>query len=170
MASCDVVIASSVSSTSCKSFFFEVEASYLLFCRKPAELLEVSPVIRDKVPVIRRFTGGGTVIVDHGTVFVTFICNKDAFPDVQPYPKPIMKWSSLIYNKVFQGIGDFSLRENGKCIKLSSFIILLLQTNMNKATIGKFDLGKVTLSLEQMLFCSLFPPNQTRCYLGIWSF
>ncbi|KAI5683786.1 hypothetical protein M9H77_05014 [Catharanthus roseus] len=79
---------------------------------KPAELLEVSPVIRDKVPVIRRFTGGGTVIVDHGTVFVTFICNKDAFPDVQPYPKPIMKWSSLIYNSVFQGIGDFSLREN----------------------------------------------------------
>lgn len=79
---------------------------------KPAELLEVSSVIRDRVPVIRRFTGGGTVIVDHGTIFVTFICNKDAFPDVQPYPRPIMTWSSLIYSKVFQGIGDFSLREN----------------------------------------------------------
>lgn len=91
-----------------------------IFFRKPAELLEVSSVIRDRVPVIRRFTGGGTVIVDRGTIFVTFICNKDAFPDVQPYPKPIMTWSSLIYSKVFQGIGDFRLRENGECTAVFS--------------------------------------------------
>lgn len=81
--------------------------------RKPAQLLEIHPVLRDKVPVIRRFTGGGTVIVDSGTIFVTFICNKDDLPDVKPYPQPIMSWSSLLYKKVFQGVGDFNLRENG---------------------------------------------------------
>lgn len=70
-------------------------------------------MLRDGVPVIRRFSGGGTVIVDHGTIFVTFICNKDTVPGIQPYPQPIMSWSSLIYNKVFQGVADFSLRENG---------------------------------------------------------
>ncbi|OVA08982.1 Biotin/lipoate A/B protein ligase [Macleaya cordata] len=79
---------------------------------KPSELLELEPVIRDRVPVIRRFTGGGTVIVDSGTIFVTLICNKDDVPSVQPYPQPIMSWSSLLYNEVFQGIGDFHLREN----------------------------------------------------------
>ncbi|XP_027121521.1 uncharacterized protein [Coffea arabica] len=79
---------------------------------KPAELLKISSVLQDKVAVIRRFTGGGTVIVDHGTVFVTFICNKDALPDVQPYPRPIMCWSSLLYQEVFQDVGHFSLREN----------------------------------------------------------
>ncbi|KVI07444.1 putative lipoate-protein ligase A [Cynara cardunculus var. scolymus] len=79
---------------------------------KPAELVEISPVLEDKIPVIRRFTGGGTVIVDHGTIFVSFICNKDAVADVQPYPRPIMSWSSLLYHKVFQGIADFRLREN----------------------------------------------------------
>lgn len=79
---------------------------------KPAELLEIESVLCDQIPVIRRFTGGGTVVVDPGTVFVTFICNKDAVAGLQPYPKPIMSWSSLLYNKVFQGIGDFHLREN----------------------------------------------------------
>ncbi|KAL3844775.1 hypothetical protein ACJIZ3_002178 [Penstemon smallii] len=79
---------------------------------KPVELLEIESVLRDEIPVIRRFTGGGTVIVDQGTIFVTFICNKDAVPGLQSYPRPIMSWSSLIYKNVFQGIGDFSLREN----------------------------------------------------------
>lgn len=85
--------------------------------RKPAELVEIIPVLEDKIPVIRRFTGGGTVIVDHGTIFVSFICNKDAVPDVQPYPRPIMSWSSLLYSKVFQETADFRLRENGMRIK-----------------------------------------------------
>ncbi|PHT45709.1 Vesicle-fusing ATPase [Capsicum baccatum] len=79
---------------------------------KPAELLEIGSVLKDKIPVIKRFTGGGTVIVDHQTVFVTFICNTDALPSVQPYPRPIMSWSGQLYSKVFQGVGDFSLREN----------------------------------------------------------
>ncbi|KAL3640611.1 hypothetical protein CASFOL_015579 [Castilleja foliolosa] len=79
---------------------------------KPKELVEIESVLRDDIPVIRRFTGGGTVIVDQGTIFVTFICNKDAVPGVQAYPQPIMSWSSLIYKNVFQGIGDFRLREN----------------------------------------------------------
>ncbi|KAK4375270.1 hypothetical protein RND71_005947 [Anisodus tanguticus] len=76
---------------------------------KPAELLETDSVLQDKIPVVKRFTGGGTVIVDHRTVFVSIICNTDALPSVQPYPRPIMSWSSQLYSKVFQGVGDFSL-------------------------------------------------------------
>ncbi|KAL6978800.1 hypothetical protein U1Q18_020467 [Sarracenia purpurea var. burkii] len=48
---------------------------------KASELLELGPVLEDRVPVIRRFTGGGTVVVDPGTIFVTLICNKNAVPD-----------------------------------------------------------------------------------------
>ncbi|KAA8521143.1 hypothetical protein F0562_011816 [Nyssa sinensis] len=80
---------------------------------KPSELLELGHVLQDQIPVIRRFTGGGTVIVDHGTIFISLICNKEAVPSVLPYPRSIMSWSSLLYNEVFQGIGDFQLRENG---------------------------------------------------------
>lgn len=96
----------------------EVDNVYMILLRKPAELVEISSVLRDKVPVIRRFSGGGTVIVDTGTIFVTFICNKDDVSEVQPYPRPIMSWSSSLYSKVFQGVGDFVLRENGMYILL----------------------------------------------------
>ncbi|KAL9667267.1 hypothetical protein QQ045_001618 [Rhodiola kirilowii] len=64
----------------------------------PTELVELDLVLRDCVPVIKRFSGGGTVIVDGGTVFVTFICNKDDVPGLQQYPRHIMSWSSLVYN------------------------------------------------------------------------
>ncbi|BBH03963.1 light-harvesting chlorophyll-protein complex I subunit A4 [Prunus dulcis] len=89
-----------------------VKGSVYVVHRKPAELLEIDLVLRDQIPVIRRFTGGGTVIVDHNTVFVTFICNTDAVAGLQPYPRPIMSWSSLLYSRVFEGRGDFQLREN----------------------------------------------------------
>ncbi|GFY84902.1 biotin/lipoate A/B protein ligase family [Actinidia rufa] len=79
---------------------------------KPSELLEVGSVLQDEVPVIKRFTGGGTVIVDPGTIFVTLICNRDSVPGVQPYPRSIMHWSGLLYNEVFEGFRDFRLHEN----------------------------------------------------------
>ncbi|KAL2329958.1 hypothetical protein Fmac_017539 [Flemingia macrophylla] len=40
------------------------------------------------------------------------MCNKDAVSNVQPFPRSIMKWSGLLYNKVFEGIADFHLLEN----------------------------------------------------------
>ncbi|XP_028788670.1 uncharacterized protein LOC114744669 [Neltuma alba] len=80
---------------------------------KLSELVEVRSVLRDQIPVIRRFSGGGTVIVDQGTIFVTLICNKDSVPDIQPFPRSIMSWSGQLYSEVFEGIGDFHLRENG---------------------------------------------------------
>ncbi|KFK26914.1 hypothetical protein AALP_AA8G310100 [Arabis alpina] len=79
---------------------------------KPSELLELGPVIRDGIPVIKRFSGGGTVIVDKNTLFVSLICNRDDVPNVQPYPRSVMAWSGSLYSDVFNGISDFQLREN----------------------------------------------------------
>lgn len=45
----------------------------LFLLRKPADFLDIESVLFDQIPVIRRFTGGGTVIVDPGTIFVTFL-------------------------------------------------------------------------------------------------
>ncbi|KAM3370976.1 hypothetical protein ACQJBY_018373 [Aegilops geniculata] len=80
---------------------------------KVSELVEIRPVLQDHVPVVRRFSGGGTVIVDQGTVFVTFICNKTAVAGLQPFPRDIMSWTGQLYGKVFRGFGEFHLRENG---------------------------------------------------------
>jgi lipoate-protein ligase A len=85
--------------------------------RRVSELVEIQPVLRDQVPVVRRFSGGGTVIVDEGTVFVTFICNKATVGGLQPFPRDIMTWTGQLYGKVFDGFGEFHLRENGRLKK-----------------------------------------------------
>ncbi|KAG0556577.1 hypothetical protein KC19_11G064300 [Ceratodon purpureus] len=79
---------------------------------KPEQLLDVKAVIRDDVPVIRRFSGGGTVIVDESTVFVTLICRGDAVPVPKLYPRPIMDWTEELYVPAFRSVPGFQLREH----------------------------------------------------------
>lgn len=77
---------------------------------KPEELLDVAKVKRDRIPVIQRFSGGGTVIVDENTLFVTFIFAKNALP-VHPFPESILRWSADLYAESWQ-IPHFHLIEN----------------------------------------------------------
>ena len=84
---------------------------------KPAKLLDLDAVHRDGVGVVRRFTGGGTVVVDEGTLFATFIMNHDALqhrglPDSK-YPRPIMEWSGRFYAPVFDRLCAPSRRSFG---------------------------------------------------------
>ncbi len=61
------------------------------------------------LPLIRRFSGGGTVVVDQGTLFFTLICNHTALV-VEPYPEPILHWMAALYAPLFQA--GFALSEN----------------------------------------------------------
>ena len=60
------------------------------------------------IPILRRFSGGGTVIVDENTVFITFICNKADHP-FPAYPEPILRWAESMIAPSIQGL---QLREN----------------------------------------------------------
>ncbi len=62
------------------------------------------------IPVLKRFSGGGTVVVDEETLFVTFICHKDDHP-FHPYPEPILRWAETIYKPAFS-LPAFHLRDN----------------------------------------------------------
>lgn len=77
---------------------------------KQEELIDSQRVTQDAIPLIRRFSGGGTVVVDENTLFITFICQKQlhSFP---AYPEPIMKWTEEMYRPVFQH-PHFLLKEN----------------------------------------------------------
>uniref|UniRef100_M4BIS4 BPL/LPL catalytic domain-containing protein n=1 Tax=Hyaloperonospora arabidopsidis (strain Emoy2) TaxID=559515 RepID=M4BIS4_HYAAE len=83
---------------------------------KPEQLLHLDAVKRDGIPVLKRFSGGGTVIVDHNTVFTTFICRHEDFPHVKPFPPDIMAWSHDFFSPFFARVCrddlKFSLREN----------------------------------------------------------
>jgi lipoate-protein ligase A len=73
-------------------------------------LLDVPLVKKDNIPVIRRFSGGGTVIVDENTLFITFIFSKNGV-DVAPFPEPILRWTSELYQAAW-AIPGFTLLEN----------------------------------------------------------
>ena len=77
---------------------------------KTSELLDIEKVRRDDIEIIRRFSGGGTVIVDENTLFISVIFNKQAI-DIQPYPEPILRWTSHLYQNSWN-IPHFHLIEN----------------------------------------------------------
>ncbi|HSX12840.1 MAG TPA: lipoate--protein ligase family protein [Chlamydiales bacterium] len=79
------------------------------------KLLHVPLVQQDQIPVIRRFSGGGTVVVDEETLFITFIFSKNAL-DVSPFPESIMRWSADLYADAWN-IPGFSLLENDYIIQ-----------------------------------------------------
>lgn len=66
-----------------------------------------------RVPVIRRFSGGGTVVVDEDTILTSLIFTATAVPDVPPFPGPLMAWSESVFRGVFRDEPGFALRENG---------------------------------------------------------
>lgn len=76
----------------------------------PEEVLNVSEVKKNNIPVIKRFSGGGTVYIDENTLLITFIFQRELFK-FPLFPKEIMEWSEQIYMPVFEGC-TFSLREN----------------------------------------------------------
>jgi lipoate-protein ligase A len=64
-------------------------------------MLNSEKVIEDGIQVLRRYTGGGTVVVDKSTVFVTLIMNSFDI-DCRPYPREIMAWTEgMIYGPTF---------------------------------------------------------------------
>jgi lipoate-protein ligase A len=117
------------------------------FGGKILELIDVDKVNQSvangkSINVIRRYTGGGTVIVDENTVFASFIMNDSDVPTM-PYPRDIMDWSEDIYKPVFNPLDTnngndimtthshkFALREN-------DYILNDLKIGGNAQTITK---------------------------------
>lgn len=71
------------------------------------------------IPVIRRFSGGGTVVVDEKTLFITLICNQKAL-NVPPFPIPILDWNGKLYKQALQQC-DFQIKENDYTIGTKKF-------------------------------------------------
>lgn len=87
---------------------------------KVEKLICALQIQKRPIPLIRRFSGGGTVVVDRDTLFVTFIFNKAAVPMDCCYPYRIMKWSEELYRPVIQHT-SFGLKENDYVIGSRKF-------------------------------------------------
>lgn len=77
---------------------------------KPELLVDPAKMMQDPVPLIRRFSGGGTVYVDGNTHFITWICNVDHI-GVDCCPCKVHRWTAEFYQKAFSGVG-VRLQEN----------------------------------------------------------
>lgn len=79
------------------------------------QLIQIRKLEQKPVPLIRRFSGGGTVVIDENTLFITLICQTEALA-VQPFPRPLMRWTAEeIYKPVFSDL-SFQLQENDYAI------------------------------------------------------
>ncbi len=82
-------------------------------------LIDLERARSDSVPIMKRFSGGGTVIVDEDTLFVSFLFSKQDLP-VAPFPEPIMRWNADLYKNAWR-LPGFDLCErdyvigNQKC-------------------------------------------------------
>jgi len=75
------------------------------------ELVDISHARDKTIPIIKRFSGGGTVVVDENTLFTSFIAQKNFLLPFACYPEPILRWSEDFYKIAFD-IPHFALREN----------------------------------------------------------
>lgn len=65
---------------------------------------------KNHLPLVRRFSGGGTVVVNEHTVFVTFIFNESDI-GVSCTPATVMQWTASFHQSLFAP-HPFHLREN----------------------------------------------------------
>jgi len=77
---------------------------------KPELLINEEHLAHKPVPVIRRFSGGGTVFVDEQTQFITLIGNSEQL-QVPCCPQKILQWTHSLYLPVFQH-PQFQVKEN----------------------------------------------------------
>jgi len=77
---------------------------------KVEELVHIDKAQDLKIPVIKRFSGGGTVVVDEDTLFATLIFNS-VDVKVPCFPEPIYKFTESMYKVVFEGL-PFELKQN----------------------------------------------------------
>jgi lipoate-protein ligase A len=100
--------------------------------KKLPNLIHAKNCHDDNVPVIKRFSGGGTVYIDRETLFVSVIFNSNVLPEgVDAYPKPLMKWTAnSIYSRAFKAMEErigknlrdgFILNENDYCVGSKKF-------------------------------------------------
>lgn len=82
---------------------------------KEHELIDIEKVQTDAIPVIRRFSGGGTVITDPSTLFSSFIFNHSLL-NISPFPESILQWTASFYKNALD-IQDFNLKEHDYALR-----------------------------------------------------
>lgn len=77
---------------------FLPEAVVLGISRIPEKDLYLEHLRQDNIPIIRRYSGGGTVFLDADSLMVSWIINS---PSPLPASKDLMQWTGDLYAPIF---------------------------------------------------------------------
>ena len=97
---------------------------------KPHRLIDVAAAHRDDLLVIKRFSGGGTVVVDANTQLVSLVMNAEAVAPTPLFPHPLMRWTEDLYKGmdtcdekenagVFRDVPNWRLHQNDYVVEVS---------------------------------------------------
>lgn len=94
---------------------------------KPHRLIDVAAAHEDDLLVIKRFSGGGTVVVDANTQIVSLVMNGDAVAPTPLFPHPLMRWTENLYKGicskknagVFRDVPNWRLHQNDYVVDVS---------------------------------------------------
>ena len=132
---------------------------------RPELWLNIPDVRQRDIRCMRRFTGGGTVYCDSNTFFITLLLARAAVPHLQPYPQPLLEYTSRLYAPVFDALSGgredgFNVRGNDYCFGQRKFAGNAQSITRDKLLHHTSFLYTVdTLTLTQLL---LMPPTSRR--------
>jgi lipoate-protein ligase A len=73
---------------------------------KPEQLLNLQAVRQEPVQIIKRFSGGGTVVLDADSIWTTIIGRRQELV-AEHFPRPIMEWSAeAVFGPVFEKMDE----------------------------------------------------------------
>ena len=105
------------------SIRFQTIKKQLIINSKPEELVHREEASSSNVPLLRRFSGGGTVLLGPGCIWATLVGGEEHLPAevAGRGPRPLMEWTERVWGPVFGRIGEFKLREHGMSFSFFSF-------------------------------------------------
>lgn len=100
--------------------------------QKADTVIHLDKAKEQNIPIIRRFSAGGCVILDTNSIIVTFILNKKDL-NIDLFPSSIMNWTADFYKKALDipnldltandyTIGDRKIGGNAQYIKKDRFL------------------------------------------------
>lgn len=101
---------------------------------KVRELVDVEAAVADGVRAVRRFSGGGTVLVDGGTALYGLVVARAHLPHVAPFPEPLMRWSAAVYAEALRVAAP---SESGFALRAQDFALGARKFGGNAQSITK---------------------------------
>ena len=140
---------------------------------KPDQLLNLDLVRKDNVLTLKRFSGGGTVVLDYDSIWTTIIGRRDELVP-EHFPRPIMEWSAdAIFGPMFERLAVTQLSKLKLGSKSLSKTTMVLDTKScgvessgRMVTVKKIELGTADATLPTEASVPLFRLREHDYVLG----